>query len=234
MKKQLIAGLASLMMVVPTVGNIQAKSSSAKLMDQFVAAYRKGDYQKAKAVTNKMSATVEEPCAYKMSKAMKKAYKAKVKSYIKRYGADWSFDVPVSKTNQVKGFSLSDLDSDGKAELIIIRKDIYESGTTSYNVFTFKKNKAVRIGKNIKMGIDGYLHAYPGKKGVYFFAQDHSILDLEKGVIKKGKFKWQRIKSPVQGGTATYENFMSNLVLKMSLPDHFDNGNNRVDLSLFN
>ena len=115
MKKQLIAGLASLMMVVPTVGNVQAKSSSAKLMDQFVAAYRKGDYQKAKAASNKMVGMTEEPCAYKMSKAMKKAYKATVQKYIKRYGDNWGDATGDEKqTTRVDGYALSDVDGDEK------------------------------------------------------------------------------------------------------------------------
>lgn len=231
MRKQWIAGLASLMMVVPAVGNVQAKSSSAKLMDQFVAAYRKGNYQKAKAVSNKMAATVEEPCAYKMSKAMKKAYKATVQKYVKRYGDDWdNKNVNDQKTTRVDGYALSDVDGDGKAELFIATMDLYERPSTEYNVYTFKKGKAVRIGKNIEM-LDGYLHAYPGKKGVYFFAQDHSVLALKKGIIKNGKFKWQDIKFSSREDSKNYYRFMYRLTLKMYLNGHFKNGH--VDLSLF-
>ncbi len=231
MKKQLIAGLASLMMVVPTVGNVQAKSSSAKLMDQFVAAYRKGDYQKAKAASNKMVGMTEEPCAYKMSKAMKKAYKATVQKYIKRYGDNWGDATGDEKqTTRVDGYALSDVDGDGKAELFIVTMDLYARPSTEYNVYTFKKNKAVHIGKNLEM-LDGYLHAYPGKKGVYFFAQDHSTLDLKKGIIKNGKFKWKDIQFPGPDGSKNWYKFLRKFTLKMYLNGHFKNGH--VDLSLF-
>ena len=172
MKKQLIAGLASLMMVVPTVGNIQAKSSSAKLMDQFVAAYRKGDYQKAKAVTNKMSATVEEPCAYKMSKAMKKAYKAKVKSYIKRYGADWSFDVPVSKTNQVMVTE--------KRNSSLLEKISMNQGQHPIMSLPLKRTRLLELVKILKWALMGIFMRIQERKAFTFLPRIIPSLILKK------------------------------------------------------
>ena len=233
MKKQLTMGLVSVMMVASSLSGVQAKST-AQLMDAFVSAYKKGNYKKAKAASNKMKKVVEEPCAYKMSKPMKKAYKAVVQSYINRYSDDWNYDHNDnnSQTTRVDGYALSDVDGDGKAELFVVTMDLFARPSTVYNVYTFKNNKAVRIGKNMEM-LDGSLHAYPNKKGIYFFAQDHGVLQLSKGVIKKGRFKWQTIKSPAEdgGNPKLYDLFMHELSLYAYLPGHFEK--NHVDLSLF-
>lgn len=200
------------MMVFSSVSGIKAQSSSTKLMDQFVSAYKKGNYSKAKAACKKMKGVVEEPCAYKMSKPMKKAYKAVVQSYINRYGDGWDYDrSDKNQTTRVDGYALSDVDGDGKAEMFVATMDLFCRPSTVYDVYTFKNNKAIRIGKDLEM-LDGHLHAYPGKKGVYFFAQDHGVLDLEKGVIKNGKFKSQRIHSPAEDATKKklYDSFMYN------------------------
>lgn len=233
MKKQLTMGLVSVMMVTSSLSNVQAKSTT-QLMDEFVLAYKKGNYKKAKAASQKMKKVVEEPCAYKMSKPMKKAYKAVVQSYINRYSDNWNYNLKDNdqQTTRVDGYALSDVDGDGKAELFVVTMDLFCRPSTVHNVYTFKNNKAVRIGKNMEM-LDGSLHAYPNKKGVYFFAQDHGVLQLSKGVIKNGHFKWQTIKSPAEdgGNPKLYDLFMNKLSLKAYLPGHFKKGH--VDLSLF-
>jgi hypothetical protein len=233
MKKKILSGLTAMMMLVPATFNVQAKSSSTKWVDQFVSAYKKGNYTKAKAAINKMSGVCEEPCAYKMSSSMKKAYKAVVQSYINRYSDDWSYEnVDENKTTRVDGYALSDVDGDGKAELFVATMDLYARPSTFYNVYTFKKNKAVRIGKNLEM-LDGSLHAYPNKKGTYFYARDHSALDLKKGVIKNGKFKWQTIKFGAKEGGKVFYQFYRGKGLRMYLSGHYDQKKHHVDLSMF-
>lgn len=223
MRKQLTMGLVSMMVITSSLSGVKAKSSSAKLMDQFVAAYKAGNYAKAKKVCNKMKDVVEEPCAYKMSQPMKKAYRTTVQRYVNRYRNDDEV--------YVSGYGLSDVDGDGKAELFITTRGYIAGHSTMCDVFQYKKGKAVKIGKDFEFG-DASLHAYPGKKGVYFFSGDFGTLVLDKGIIKDGKFKFVEIKGPSDPNSKVYEKFLRYLRLGMFLNMHDGNKRGSVDMKL--
>ncbi|SDB25127.1 hypothetical protein [Eubacterium oxidoreducens] len=175
---------AVMVLCVAPQATMAAGSSSGKLMKQYVTAYKAGKFSKAKKLSSKMKSTVVEPATKKMSKKMKKAYKAKVKSYVKKYGM---FDVD-SSSEYVWGYYLSDLNNDGKTELVISYGSC--EADARMDVFTYKKGKAVKVNKETIACGHCTFHAYPNHKGM-IVSQAHmggesvSIMKMtEKGKIK--------------------------------------------------
>ncbi|MCR5666282.1 MAG: hypothetical protein K6G01_05580 [Eubacterium sp.] len=180
-----IALAAVMVLSVAPQTTMATGSSSGKLMKQYVTAYKAGKFSKAKKLSNKMKSSVVEPATKKMSKKMKKAYKAKVKSYVKKYGI--SFDVD-SGSEYVWGYYLSDLNNDGKTELVISYGSC--EADARMDVFTYKKGKAVKVNKKTLSCGHCSFHAYPNHKGMiismaHMGGESVSIMKM----TKKGKIK---------------------------------------------
>lgn len=185
-------------------------ASNGKLMHKYLKAYKDRDYKQARQLVKKMPKYACEPCAKKMSKARKKAYRKVVKHYVKKYGTSDS-----GSGKCVVGYYLSDLDGDNDAELLIkvgsceadYRADVYEylgHGKTR----RFIKKHAISAGHSV-------FCAYPGHAGVVLAYMHKGHEKVSKYVLKNGRLKC------IKYGHRTNSSYKT--VPKMCLRSHIHN-----------
>lgn len=164
MKRTITVLLTIIIIVSICVINVDADASK---MEQYIDAYKKGDFVKANDIAYELPVNAKSYNSY-MSAGMKNAYLKKILS-----------------TNKVDSYYLVDITGDKKPELFI-KTGVYISDQFYY-VFKYYKGKVVKIGKF--RGGHCYLSDYPGEKAVlsaydflgYF---NLSLVKYENGQVK--------------------------------------------------
>lgn len=172
-RKLFIFVLLFVIMLVPSKG-IHAKSQGY-YMSWFLKYYKAKDYSKARQNYNQMSKYANEKCVKKMSSKQKKAFKKQLRKF------NW-YDMDAD--NYLDQYYYTDIDNDGKADLIVV------TGFTAWQkmiVYQYKKGKAIKAGSMTVYHES--LYAYPGHKGIVMihgldFGERVGVSYLSKGRLK--------------------------------------------------
>lgn len=179
----LVIGVTASISQIPEIGTNTVTTASAAQkasMSNVLSLYKKGNYQKAQTMANKLSKNASEKCVKKMSKKMKKAYLKKVKKY-KLFSKRTSYE-----QEYIWGYYLTDITNNGKADLII------QHGTCEadcqFTIYKYSKGKVVKIGST--PGGHSALYAYPNHKGIIRIEAHMGCESIDKIYVnKKSKIK---------------------------------------------
>lgn len=141
-----------------------SQKAQGKAMTQALKQVKKGNYAKAAKTVKKLPATASEPCTKKMSKSAKKAFKKVVKGY--RLDPISIYAKAPSK-GWLQDFYLSDVNNDGKADLILKTGTCEADYRFTAYIYDKKKGKAVKYASS--WAGHAVLLAYPKHKGLAMF-----------------------------------------------------------------
>lgn len=178
--------LSCLSITTPQIHNITAAPKST--YKKILAAYKKNDYKKVKKLSKKLPTNAKEKCV----KKMKSKYKKAAKKVIKKIGMfDYRSDKP-----GIKYYGYSDVDKDGKPELIM-KYGMGEQDST-IRIYQYKGGKY----KRVKGSADGW------HTGIYNYTSGNGLVLKNGGqtdgnavyesvrlvTIKKGRMKTKVIR----------------------------------------
>jgi hypothetical protein len=174
-----IALICILALMVGCIAQVHAsEKTDGKNMKKVLKYYKQGKYSKARKYSKKLPSRAKEEAVQNMSVDMKKAYKKKVKSYVKKYGLDIG-----NGKKYVWDYFLTDIDNDKNADLIV------EYGSCEadvrYAVYQYKDGKAKKVGKTYCSHTA--FHAYPNHKGIVLHWTQMGNESLSVATIKDGK-----------------------------------------------
>ncbi len=172
----LVATAMIMMLAVPVQAQASAKSTYKKAVDY----YKNERYKKANKLFKKLPENANEKCVKNMSKKVKSAYLKTVKNYAKKSKKNW----PSGK--YMWGYFLTDIDKDGKAELVI-EYGHYEADVETY-VYQYKNGKAKKIGYFPSAHMSFYYD--PSGNGMTVFWGQMSCESIFTVKIKNGKLKY--------------------------------------------
>lgn len=159
---------------------VTAHASAKSNMKGVVTSLRKGQLSKARKYNKRLPKVAPtERSVKKMSSAQKKAFRRVVTKV--------SYKIPsiYNPRKYLWGYYLTDLDNDGKAELIT--KIGSCEADAFYRFYRYKSGRAVLIGK-IGGGHSG-LSAYPGAKGILLDWGVQGGQDISRIYVKNGRVK---------------------------------------------
>ncbi len=163
--------------------NAQAsEKSDGAQMEKVLKYYKAKEYTKAQKASKKLPSAAKEKCISNMSKNMKKVYRKKIKSYVSKYGID--IDVENYGT-YVWDYFLTDLDNDGKAELLIQYGSC--EADVRFAAFKYKSGKAKKIGT--MSCAHAVFSAYPNHKGFVIMSGHMGYESVRVVKISNGKLK---------------------------------------------
>lgn len=150
-----------------TIKNKDANDQQILTMqDRWLQYVKQKKIEKANQLGQRMSNNIEDPCAYSMSKDMKRAYLAKIKEYQEKYnGINYYVYDSYSIQAQTMGYLLSDLDGDGHAELMI-EWGISNSVNDYLAVFSYENGQIKAINECVQISSSTSLLYYPNHAGI--------------------------------------------------------------------
>lgn len=186
-------------------------SQDAANMKKVLKYYKAGDYEKAQTYNKKLSTYANGSDKGKLTSEMKKAYLKMVKKY-----KVWKMgEVPESPA--MNAYYLTDLDNDGKAELLV------KAGTCEQDMrvygYQYKKGKTKRLGS--VEAVHTSISAYPKHSGVVMYSAITQCESMEVLSIKNGRLSLKMI-----GDRGDVNPYFS---LKCKLKSYVDSG--KVDYS---
>ncbi|MDO4632670.1 MAG: hypothetical protein Q4B01_02305 [Eubacteriales bacterium] len=188
----MLLGMLAVLLMLSTTAFASEKSDGAR-MKKVLKYFKAGNYELAEQYGSSLPKYASEKCVKNMPAKMKKAYRKVLKSYKPKV----AYTIGESKFyNSVMAYYLTDVDNDGKAELMIT----YGSGVNAnFYIYRYTSGKAVKV-------YDGYissnrtLHAYPKHKGFIYHdaiqGGENLVVETLKGSSLKSKDYGHRMAYP--------------------------------------
>lgn len=152
------------------------KSASKYSMSKVLSYYKKGQYDEAQKIADKLPQKASENAVKKMQKKVKKAYLTKLKTY--------NTDM-FSQKAYMWDYYLTDIDKDGVPELLVTYGTC--AADVKLYVYTYKNNKVKYAGK---VSCPHYnFHACPDSNGMVVKSGSQGFEWAVKLSLEKGKLK---------------------------------------------